>query len=280
MPDGDISPVPDSPRPDGTGHYRADDDIELPPMPETESASAESPGWPTGRGGEKKRIGISSILGTAAVIGALLVGGWYVTQGGSAEKQHPNWQHVTAAAKASDGVTNQLTHLDKAGNTQVLPAIQVTAADADRAATQQVRQALRRNDPITATAALQSAQRMPTASQNPDVRPPAIAADSELATELKDGRTELFQIELFDCCHEDGDIVDVVVNGTSFATVPIMHSGTMLSIPLSRGNNTVTIKGVKDGGGGVTLSFRTSRGDYFARSMRVGEEYQMGVVVQ
>jgi hypothetical protein len=133
---------------------------------------------------------------------------------------------------------------------------------------------------MTATALLQAAQKMPSASQNPDVQPPQIVADSDLAAALRDGRQELFQIELFDCCDEDGDIVEVIVNGSSFATVPIMHGGTMLSIPLERGNNTVTIRGVKDGGGGVTLSFRTSRGDYFARSMRVGEQYQMGVVVR
>ena len=133
---------------------------------------------------------------------------------------------------------------------------------------------------MTANAALQAAQKMPSASQNPDVTPPQIAADSELAAALSDGRQELFQIELFDCCDEDGDIVEVIVNGTSFATVPIMHGGTMLSIPLQSGSNTVTIRGVKDGGGGVTLSFRTSRGEYFARAMRVGEQYQMEVVVR
>ena len=70
------------------------------------------------------------------------------------------------------------------------------------------------------------------------------------------------------------------MNGKSFAAVPIMHQGTMLSIPLDRGSNTITVRGVKDGGGGVTLSFRTSRGEYFARYMAVGEEHHMSVVVQ
>ena len=108
----------------------------------------------------------------------------------------------------------------------------------------------------------------------------AFAANSDLAAALNDGRTGLFRIELFDCCDEDGDIVELDVNGALFATVPIMHQGTKLSIPLQRGNNTISIRGVKDGGGGVTLSFRTSRGDYFARYMAVGEEYQMNVVVR
>ena len=119
----------------------------------------------------------------------------------------------------------------------MLPSIEVSAADLDRSSTRQIRTALRRNDLMMAKAGLQAAQKMPSASQNPDVTPPQIAADSELAAALSDGRSELFQIELFDCCDEDGDIVEVIVNGTSFATVPIMHGGTMLSIPLQRGNN-------------------------------------------
>ena len=59
-----------------------------------------------------------------------------------------------------------------------------------------------------------------------------------------------------------------------------MHQGTMVSIPLDRGTNIVTVRGVKDGGGGVTVSFKTSRGEYFARYMSVGEEHSMDVIVQ
>jgi hypothetical protein len=53
-----------------------------------------------------------------------------------------------------------------------------------------------------------------------------------------------------------------------------------LAIPLGSGTNTVTVRGVKDGGGGITISFKTSRGNYFCQSMRVGEEHRMGVVVK
>ena len=280
MSDRDLSPMSDSPQPQGAGHYRADDDIELPPIPGPEAASPEPTGWSNDQGSTGKSKNFSSLLGAAALIGALAVGGWLLMRSGSAEKAHPNWQHVAAAADASDADTSQLVHLDASGNSQVLPAVEVSASDLDRSATQQVRAALRRNDLMTATALLQAAQKMPTASQNPDVRPPQLAADSDLTAALRDGRQELFQVELFDCCDEDGDIVEVIVNGSSFATVPILHGGTQLSIPLARGSNTVTIRGVRDGGGGVTLSFRTSRGDYYARYMEVGEEYQMEVVVR
>jgi hypothetical protein len=277
MPDRDISPMPDSRQPHEEGHYRAEDDIELPPMPESEALGPAEAGYSTGAGKPKS---ISAVLGAVTLIAAVTVGGWLLMRGGSAEKTHPNWQHVAAAADASDSSASRLVHLDTAGNAHVLPSIEVSAADQDRSSTRQIRMALRRGNLMMATAALQAAQTMPSASQNPDVAPPQIAADSELATALRDGRSELFQIELFDCCDEDGDIVEVTVNGSSFATVPIMHGGTMLSIPLQQGSNRVTIRGVQDGGGGVTLSFRTSRGEYFAQAMRVGQEYPMEVVVR
>jgi hypothetical protein len=280
MPDRDISPTPDSPTPQREAHYRAEDDIELPPLPASEATHAAGAGRSETKGGGGQSKGFSSLLGAAVLMGAIAFGGWYFLQSSSAEKAHPNWQHVAAAADASDSDTSQLVCVDASGNPQVLPAIEVSAADLDRSSTRQIRAALRRNDLMMANAVLQAAQKMPSASQNPDVRPPQLAAESELSAALSDGRQELFQIELFDCCDEDGDIVEVFVNGTSFATVPIMHGGSMLSIPLQSGHNTVTIRGVKDGGGGVTLSFRTSRGEYFARSMRVGEQYQMEVVVR
>jgi hypothetical protein len=279
MPDSDISPQQDSPRPQQGGHYRADDDIELPPIPE-DAESVSSSNWSAESDQTRKPSGVTSVLGAVALMAALAVGGWFVMQEGSAEKQHPNWQHVAAATAASDGNSNQLVHVDGSGDSHVLPAIELSAADTNRDATQEVRRALRRNDLFMATAALQAAQQMPTASQNPDVRPPQIEEDSELVSDIKTGRKSFYEIELFDCCDEDGDIIELFVNGAPFATVPIVHRGTKLVIPLQQGNNTIAIRGIKDGGGGVTMSFRTSRGEYFARSLAVGEEHQMGVVVR
>lgn len=215
-------------------------------------------------------------MGTAALIAAVLVGGWFYL-GSSPEKQHENWKHVAAAARASTDDAQQLVRVEASDTTET-SFLEVSAADINRVAMQQIRLALMRNDLVSASAALQAAQRLPSPSTNPDVRLPTI--DADMALEIKEGRKDLYQIELFDCCHEDGDIVEVLVNGKSFAVVPIMHQGTMVSIPLNRGSNVVTVRGVKDGGGGVTLSFRTSRGEYFARYMGVGEEHSMDVIAQ
>ena len=277
MPDG-MSPTPDPGLPTGAGHYRADDDIELPPLTDAEASKSESDQWSSPSSATGKTGGIGSVLGAAALIGAIIVGGWFYMDGGSAERQHQNWQHVAAAAQASTDEAQQLIRVDASGNSAESSVLEVSSADVNRAAMQQIRIALSQNDLVSASAALQAAQRLPSPAANPDVRLPTI--DANAAQAITEGRQELYQIELFDCCDEDGDIIEVLVNGQSFATVPIMHQGTMVAIPLERGNNTITVRGVKDGGGGVTVSFRTSRGEYFARYMSVGEEHHMDVVVR
>lgn len=280
MSDRDLSPLSDSPRPETAGHQRIEDDIELPPSIESDSAGGETEAWSTGHDGQRKPNRFPSFAGAAALIAAIAVGGWFLIPNSSTESQHPNWQHVAAATDASSADANQLVLLDASGDTQTLPTVEISSADLDRTATRKVRAALRRDNLILATAELQAAQSLASASQNPEVRPPELVANSDVVAALKDGRQELFEIELFDCCDEDGDVVEVIVNGSPFATVPILHGGTKVAVPLAQGNNKIAIRGVKDGGGGVTLSFRTSRGDYYARSMRVGEQYEMGVVVR
>lgn len=69
MADGEMRPQSDSSGPAGA-HYRADDDIELPPIDDATAGTAEnglamskSPGG-----------GLSSLLGSAVLLGAVLVG--------------------------------------------------------------------------------------------------------------------------------------------------------------------------------------------------------------
>lgn len=217
-------------------------------------------------------------LGMAVVTAGILLGGFGLWSGGTDESQHPNWQHVQAATDASTTNANPLTRVKANEPTSISASIEVAAADVNRSATRKIRSALQRNDITAANIALQAAQR--TSSPETGVVTPDLHDDPNLALALEQGRKELFQIELFDCCQEDGDVVAIIVNGSPFATVPIMNAGTLLSIPLSSGENTITIQGTQDGRGGVTLSFRTSRGDFFAGRMRVGEAYQLGVTVQ
>jgi hypothetical protein len=49
---------------------------------------------------------------------------------------------------------------------------------------------------------------------------------------------------------------------------------------MTPGTTVITLRGVHDGGGGITVSFQTSQGDFFCQPMDVGEECQVGVVVK
>ncbi len=259
---------------------RVGDDILLPDWP-NDALASERPNdrFAISMAGFQGLKGISKALATLGVLAAISAGGWFYSQSGI-EKQHDNWQFVAAATDASSDTVQQLIHVDASGSAQSTSLLTLTRTELNRRTTQDVQSALKKDDLVTATAFLQAAQRIPTAAENPDVRPPVLRADLAMTAAIRDGRSELFQIELYDCCAEDGDIVEISVNGEHFATVPIMHAASLVSIPLQRGQNTVTVRAVNDGGGGVTLSLRTSRGDYFARYMYVGETHQMGVIVQ
>ena len=276
MEEPDLTPMPDRSGLDSVGHYQTADDIDLPPSPEEKGTSTDAVDWSREAPPDPSKSWLPKFAAVALVAAGLLVTSWFAFPP-SLEKQHENWQYIAAAAKASG---DQLTHVDASNVSSVASSIEVTSSDAARMATRQIRSALLRNDLVTATALLQGAQNMPTASANPKAKPPELVAGASLSNDLKNGKAELYQIELFDCCYEDGDVIEVIVNGNSFATVPITNGGTMVSVPLARGNNTIGIRAVTDGGGGVTVSFRTSRGDYFAQSMSVGTEHQIRVVVQ
>ena len=267
-----ISLVPELARPNQNGPRLSEDDIVVPSIESDSDRTSNA----TDRVPQNARGWIAP-LGIAVVTAGLL-GGFVPWSGGSDESHHPNWQHVQAATDAATTNANPLTKVLASEPTSTSAYIEVSAADVDRSATRNIRSALQRNDMAAATNALQAAQRI--SSPETGVVLPNLRDDPKLALALEQGRKELFQIELFDCCQEDGDVVAIIVNGSPFATVPIMNAGTLLSMPLSSGENTITIQGTQDGRGGVTLSFRTSRGDFFAGRMRVGEAYQLGITVQ
>jgi len=278
MPDPDISPIPESSQLLSAAESLSGDDIDLPPVRETNLGDADSL-WPTPRVASSKPSSSLKAMAAGAVIATLLAVGFFTWGNGSTEKQHPNWQHVASATDASSQTTTQLVAVKAGGAPQLLGHVQVSSADLNHAATKDVRTAIQNNDIAGATAAMQKHQQVSTEAQS-DVQLTAISAGSQLAEELASGKKELFQIELFDCCDEDGDIVDVLVNGQLFATVPIMHAGTMLTIPLASGDNSIIVRGARDGGGGVTLSVRTSEGEFFTRYLWVGQECEIGMTVK
>lgn len=278
MPERELAADSQGPRKGVAGASMSSDEIELPAalagMPEGQAARTELPKVD----GSRRRLngsgGLGWLVGSALILGALIGGGLYWLPGGS-ETGHANWQHVAAAAQASTPNHNNLTCVDLANQASSVTAIELTASDQDLEATQQLRAALANNDADAAVAAL-----TPSGPSKSDVAiSPSALQQPELIASIREQRTELYRIELFDSCDEDGDAVEIVVNNSVFATVNLQHKGTPIVIPLSTGTNSIVVRATQDGGGGVTVMFRTSKGDFFARDMTPGEDHRIEVVV-
>ena len=108
------------------------------------------------------------------------------------------------------------------------------------------------------------------------VNPPAAAPQSALTPQgqaaVRSDGYSIFQMQLIDDVAEDGDVVQIAVDGVPVSFLSLSHAGASLDIPLKKGeSHKITITAVRDGGGGVTLGLRTSMGDIVSRNMSVGE---------
>ena len=91
-----------------------------------------------------------------------------------------------------------------------------------------------------------------------------------LMKEAEAGVISLAKLTLWDNLAEDGDIVEVQANGLT-RIVPIRHAKTTIVIPYSFEAPSLSIKGIRDGGGGITISAVTNSGDLPLPVMSVGE---------
>lgn len=209
---------------------------------------------------------------------ALAIGSW-LWRDAPAESNHSNWQAVAAAknASAAQGAT-VVVQRGSDGALYQQAAVRVSVADTDLTLTHTVRESLLKDDLGGADAAVRSVL---GAAAVKDQQPKAVLKpNSHIVTAIRDGSARFFRLRLFDCCDEDGDVVDLSVDGCSYGAVPLTHAGTVVSVPLTPGTTVITLRGVRDGGGSITVSFQTSLGDYFSQPLEVGEECQIGVVVQ
>ncbi|MBL1219091.1 MAG: hypothetical protein D8M59_16555 [Planctomycetes bacterium] len=116
---------------------------------------------------------------------------------------------------------------------------------------------------------------------DPDLQTAPPTLTPGMSALLLNDSANLYQLYLYDSCQEDGDIVDVSINGEFFARVPITHAGATLTVPVAIGSkSSISLTGVVDGGGGVTVAFRSSEGDYFARAMAVGETQPVALIAR
>lgn len=80
----------------------------------------------------------------------------------------------------------------------------------------------------------------------------------QLLTEMDKGERELAVITLWDNFDQDGDVVSIQSAGVTL-TVPLAHAPTKIFLPYRRGAS-LSITGVRDGGGGITAALETTAG--------------------
>jgi len=79
------------------------------------------------------------------------------------------------------------------------------------------------------------------------------AQTKQLVEDVRAATMEVREMSFFDSEAEDGDVLQIEINGAVF-TVPIWHTPTSVLFPFNPiGPNQMKITGVVDGGGGVTL---------------------------
>lgn len=255
---------------------------------ETQTQNTESMPWETanttldsGRSQSSSSKKAPSLLGTLGLLAVVAVGGWLFRRSSTDEQAYPDWQQVVAAESASTEQGREiLVRRDSSGNKTHRATLELSPADLAATLTHNIRRALIRRDLVQANAEL----RDEADAQNPDPAitiepPPDLETAPDLVKNIRDGRAKFFHLHLMDSCDEDGDVVQISINGQVYTTIGLTHAGATVSLPLTSGLTTLTVTGVRDGGGGITIRFSTSTGDYFSRPMHVGEDYHIGVSV-
>lgn len=112
----------------------------------------------------------------------------------------------------------------------------------------------------------------------PATAPQAVFTPRGAAAVKNDG-WQVFQMRMIDNVDQDGDVVQISVDGVPVSFLSLTHAGATLEIPLKKGeSHVITVTAVKDGVGGVTFGMSTSVGDLVSRRMAVGESesWQVG----
>ena len=108
------------------------------------------------------------------------------------------------------------------------------------------------------------------------INPPASVPQSALTPQgqaaVRADGFSIFSMQLIDDVAEDGDVVQISVDGVPVSFLSLSHAGATLDIPLKRGeSHEIKVTAVRDGTGGITLGLRTSIGDVVSRNLAVGE---------
>ncbi|HTS26632.1 MAG TPA: hypothetical protein VMH81_12220 [Bryobacteraceae bacterium] len=211
-------------------------------------AGTSGQGGPAGGGQPASGTGSKPIVAGPLVkivaLGALLVGGWF-------------WFKPAPVYTGPEEMAPHYT--DNKNADPRVPAI-FAAKDINHKLTDDARQAAQRGEPI------------------PGITNPSPA----LIDAVKNGKVTFYAVRAYDTCAEDGDVVTLRLPiGGEIGPIPLTIAGTVVSIPVVEGQPAaVTVVGVRDGVGGITVGVQTSGGVWYSKVMAVGETENMALSIR
>jgi hypothetical protein len=237
------------------------------------------------------------LCAAVAILGGTL---WQSPQG--RESDDPNWRHAAAVSEGG----HAMKWIGRSGAVDFAGLLPLGDADRDPLVTNAIRQALLAGEVARADHLFAAAQGISQASNvtanpvdptladavpapqdapiveapPPTSEPPRASLTTGMREEIMRGDAQFYHIHLYDSCWEDGDVVEILLNGQPMFVVPLTNAGATLTVPIHSGGATViAVRGVRDGRGGITVACRTSQGDGFVRVMAPGEIQPLGVVL-
>jgi hypothetical protein len=187
---------------------------------------------------------------------------------------------VVAAAALTAGAWYALAPVNPPGPVPVAAAVQrekvfsVSKVDADLKATEYLK-GLLGGKPSEAMGA------DPLRAVNAAALKALATTSPKTAEDIRSSRSVLYRVYLLDFLEEDGDHVELFVDGVSQGDVYLKNAGKEILIPLRAGVPAeMKLVATADGGGGVTVGFVSSLGEARTRVMEVGQSEQWQVTVQ
>lgn len=173
-------------------------------------------------------------------------------------EDHANWKYHEGVSKG------EVAKVSREGK-QVINTVGIGTADLATEVESKVKAALAQGDNSSARDLITGGAVAPDGEAQPDL-------DAKLVEQIKSGEVRLYNITLWDTCAEDGDVAEILVDGKPFRRIGLFNARQEVVIPLPPGKPTqIVIRGIVDGGGGITLGCQTSKGEHFAQVMTPGQ---------
>ena len=111
-----------------------------------------------------------------------------------------------------------------------------------------------------------------------DEMPPSVTTEQrqQLRTEIKQGRTKLAWLTLWDTHAEDGDILRFQSSSSIPVEITALNSKTTIAIPYPA-DGEVLVTGVHDGGGGITIALESGATQIAWPTMQPGDTLKLPV---